>query len=88
VRVQDLTSRNRRQFRIAAREGVVVSEVKDGSHLARIGARPGDVIRQIDDAGIATREEFGKAVVKSRHKRSVVLLIQRGEQGYYVTVGL
>jgi serine protease Do len=88
VRVEDLTSRNRRQFRLAAREGVVVSEVKDGSHLARIGARPGDVIRQIDDAGISTREEFGKAVVKSRHKRSVVLLIQRGEQGYYVTVGL
>ena len=88
VRVQELTAKSRREHRIAAREGVMVAEVKGGSHLARIGARPGDVIRQIDDAGITTHEEFRKAVIKSRHKSSVVMLIQRGDQGYYVTVSL
>ncbi|MFO7709730.1 MAG: PDZ domain-containing protein [Desulfobacterales bacterium] len=88
VRVQDLSPKNRRDFKIAAREGVVVSEVKAGTHLARIGARPGDVIRQVDDAGVGSIDEFRKAVIKSRLKSSVVLLIQRGEQGYYVTVSL
>ncbi len=88
VRVQELTAKNRRDHRIAAEEGVMVAEVKGGSHLARIGARTGDVIRQIDDAGVASSEEFRKAVIKSRHKSSVVILIQRGEQGYYVTVSL
>ncbi len=86
VRVQDLSPKNRKAFKIAAREGVVISEVKEGSHLARIGARPGDVIRQVDDAAVGSSENFRKAVIKSRLKTSVVLLIQRGEQGYHVTV--
>jgi S1-C subfamily serine protease len=88
IKVEDLTPKNRRDFRIAVKEGVVISEVRGGSYLARIGARPGDVLRQIDDTGIATRVEFRKALVKSRQKSSLVLLIQRGDQGYYVTVGL
>jgi len=88
IRVDELNSKNRRDFRIAIKEGVVISEVKGGSYLARIGARPGDVIRQIDDMTVSTREEFRKALVKSRQKSSLVLLIQRGEQGYYVTVSL
>ena len=88
IRVDDLSSKNRRDFRIAIKEGVVISEVKGGSYLARIGARPGDVIRQIDDTTVSTREEFRKALVKSRQKSSLVLLLQRGEQGYYVTVSL
>jgi Do/DeqQ family serine protease len=88
VRVTDITQKNRREWRIAAREGVVISEVRAGSRLADIGARAGDVIRQIDDTGTPTHEEFRRALVKSRQKTSVVLLIQRGEQGYYVTVGM
>jgi S1-C subfamily serine protease len=88
IKVEELTPQNRRDFRIMVREGVVISEVKGGAYLARIGARPGDVIRQINDTSIATREEFLKALVKSRQKSSLVLLIQRGEQGYYVTVTL
>jgi S1-C subfamily serine protease len=88
IKVEDLTPKIRRDFRIAVRDGVVVSEVKTGSYLARIGARTGDVIRQIDDTSVSSREEFRKALVKSRQKKSIVLLIQRGEQGYYVTVSL
>jgi S1-C subfamily serine protease len=88
IKVEELTPKNRRDFRIAAKEGVVITEVGRGSYLARVGARPGDVLRQIDDAGVATLEEFRKAVVKYRQKSSLVLLIQRGEQGYYVTVSL
>jgi Do/DeqQ family serine protease len=88
IKVEELTPKNRRDFRIVVREGVVISEVKGGSYLARIGARAGDVIRQIDDTSISNREEFRKALVKSRQKSSVVLLIQRGEQGYHVTVSL
>jgi Do/DeqQ family serine protease len=88
VRVAELNAKNRREFRIAAREGVVIAEVRSGSQLARIGARPGDVLRQIDDTTVASPEEFRRAVIKYRQKASLVLLIQRGEQGYYVTGSL
>lgn len=88
IRVNDLTKKNRQQNRINAREGVMISDLKKDSYLAGIGARPGDVIRQIDDYQIENSEDFKKAIIKFRNKNSMVLLLQRGDQGYYITVTL
>jgi Do/DeqQ family serine protease len=88
IRVEDLTPKNRKNYRIAVRQGVVISEIDGRSDLARIGARPGDVIRQIDDAAIKNKDDFKKAIVKYRQRGSVVILLQRGDQGYYITVRL
>ena len=88
IRVQDLTRKNRQRYRINAREGVMISEIKKNSYLAGIGARPGDVIRQIDDYSVENSDDFKKAIIKFRNKDSMVLLLQRGEQGYYITVTL
>jgi Do/DeqQ family serine protease len=88
IKVEDLTKKKRKAYRIYAREGVVILKIKKNSYLYQIGAQPGDVIRQIDDYTIQTNEDFKKAVIKSRRKKSVVLLLQRGEQGYYITVTL
>ena len=86
IRVEDLSGKNQKRYRIIAREGVMISEIKENSDLAGIGARPGDVIRQLDDYTIENSEDFKKAVIKFRNKNSVVLLLQRGDQGYYITV--
>ena len=88
IKVEDLTRKNRQRYRINAREGVMISEIKKNSYLAGIGARPGDVIRQIDDYSVENSEDFNKAIIKFRNKNSMVLLLQRGEQGYYITVTL
>jgi len=88
IEVEDLTNKKRKAYRINAREGVVISKIKKNSYLDHIGAQPGDVIRQIDDYTIQTSEDFRKAVIKSRRKNTIVLLLQRGEQGYYITVTL
>ena len=88
IEVEDLTNKKRKAYRINAREGVVISKIKKNSYLDHIGAQPGDVIRQIDDYTIQTSEDFKKAVIKSRRKNTIVLLLQRGEQGYYITVTL
>lgn len=88
IKVEDLTEKRRQQYRIIAREGVMISDLKKDSDLAGIGARPGDVIRQIDDYTIENNEDFQKAVIKFRNKNSIVLLLQRGDQGYYITVNL
>ena len=86
IRVENINRQNRNYYRLLTREGVVISEIANGSHLDRIGARPGDVIRQIDDLTISNKEDFKKAVVKYRQKQSVVILLQRGDQGYYITL--
>ena len=88
IDVSDLTAKNRRTYGIAATKGVAISKLEPKSYLARIGARPGDVIRQVDDITIEDKTDFDKTIVKYRLKRSLVLLLQRGEQGYYITVQL
>ncbi|RLC02349.1 MAG: serine protease Do [Deltaproteobacteria bacterium] len=88
VRIEPLSSKNRKTFRINTQKGVVVSEVLPQAYLAKIGVEPGDVIRQMDDFNIETLDDFKKAMIRCRQKKSVVLLIQRGEQGYYISVKL
>jgi Do/DeqQ family serine protease len=86
VRVQEISTALRLKFGIAARDGVMVTELHPGSYLDRIGARPGDVIRKVNEVAVKNLDDFKKAVIKYRHKESAVLVIQRGNQQYYVTV--
>ena len=86
IKVTDISAKLRRKYRILVDKGVVISELSRQSYLLEIGAQPGDVIRQINDDAVANKTDFKKAVVKNRLKNSLVLLLQRGEQGYYITV--
>jgi len=88
ISVDELTQDNRRAYDVSARQGVIIVKIKNQSYLAHIGAEPGDVIRQIDDYSIQDKDDFKKAMIKFRNKNSVVLLLQRGGQGYYITVNL
>jgi Do/DeqQ family serine protease len=88
VEVEDLSNRNRRRFQTAAKRGVVITALKNRTYLAHIGVRPGDIIRQMDEIEIKDTKDFKKAVVKYRKKSSVVLLLQRANQLYYITVKL
>jgi len=88
IQVESLSLKNRNAFRIAAKKGVMISEVIPQAYLAKIGVAPGDVIRQMDDFSIETIDDFKKAMVRCRQKKIIVILIQRGEQGYYLSVKL
>ncbi|NVL90899.1 MAG: Do family serine endopeptidase [Desulfobacterales bacterium] len=88
VRVQEISAVLRLRFKLVSRDGVIVTELRPDSYLDRIGARPGDVIRKINKVVVKTVDDFKRAVIKYRHKGSAVILIQRGNQQYYVTVKL
>ena len=86
VAAEDVSTRNRMKYNLAAKEGVVITKIRKRSHLSKIGAQPGDVIRKMDEITIKETEDFEKAIVKYRKKSSVVILLQRGDQLYYITV--
>jgi Do/DeqQ family serine protease len=86
VRVEEISSAARLKYSIAAKDGVMITEIRPGSYLDRIGARPGDVIRRINEVALTTLNDFKKAVIQYRQKESAALLIQRGNRQYYVTV--
>jgi Do/DeqQ family serine protease len=88
ITVENLNKKNKAVLGISAEHGVVIMEIERRSYLARIGARPGDVIRQINEINVRNIDEFKKAVIQYRLKKSVVILLQREDQGYYITVRL
>ncbi len=88
VAVAELDRNVRRKYRVAAETGVLITTLRTGTYMDRIGAGPGDVIRRIDDYNINNVEDFKAAIVKFRRKKSVVVLLQRGHRGYYITVKL
>jgi Do/DeqQ family serine protease len=69
-----------------AKAGVVVAAVQKGGFLARTGVRPGDVIRQVNEFLVREPVDFYKAVIKYREQESMVFLLQRESQRYYITV--
>jgi len=88
VNVENVSDNNLFSSRTLAKEGVLISHLKSPSYLARIGVRPGDVIRQIDEITTRNTKDFERAIVKYRQKKSVVILLQREDQLYYITVKL
>jgi Do/DeqQ family serine protease len=88
IRTDDLTPGTRVRFNVAADSGALISELNPQSYLAQIGARSGDVIRRINEVPIKNSKDFNAAIVKYRHKKSIIILLQRGDQGYYITIEL
>lgn len=71
-----------------AHAGVLIMKIRPGSQLDRIGVRPGDIIRQIDETRVDNISDFKAAMVKYRNRPSVVLLIQRDGRLYYINTAM
>ena len=85
----DTISANSRLFNLTrARSGVLILEVRPKAYLHRIGVKPGDVIHQIDGISIQNIDDFKSAVVKTRMKSNVIILLQRMDQLYHISVEL
>jgi serine protease Do len=86
LRVQGIDDRALRQYRLSTRKGVVVTQVVRDSASGQIGLVPGDVIRQFNQNKIRNQEDFNKAILDAGNRDSALLLVQRGSNGYYVTL--
>jgi len=88
IQVTEINKKHKRRYRIVTNEGVMISRIHSSSYLARIGADVGDIIRQINEIVIKDNTDYQKALIKYRNKTSVLILIQRGYDQYYITVRL
>jgi serine protease Do len=71
-----------------ARSRVVVDRVEGSGPAGQIGLAPGDMVRRMNRTPVQTLDQFRQAFANSREQESVILLIQRGEYGYYITLPL
>jgi Do/DeqQ family serine protease len=88
IQVDEISRTHIKRYRIAARNGVVITKIHRSSYLARIGVDVGDVILQINEIVVKNHGDYQKSLIKYRNKTSVLMLIQRGFDQYYIRVHL
>ena len=75
-----------RRYRLVTSQGVVVTSVTPNSVSDKIGVQSGDIIRQVNQVKIENEKDFRAAMVEVAGRDSVLILVQRGQNGYYVTL--
>lgn len=68
--------------------GVLIEAVEDGSAAQRAGMRPGDVLLELDRARISSPAELARLAKKLKAGDAVIVRIQRGGRGLYLTLQL
>ena len=86
LKVQQNSPRLARSNRFATSKGMVVTNVVPQSPSDKIGISAGDIIRQVNQDRIDTEEDYNKSIADLNNPDRILLLVQRGRQGYYVTL--
>jgi serine protease Do len=80
--VSDLTAAQKKELKV---ENGVIVEVAEGA-AARAGIRSGDLILRINNTDVTDSKQFNALVGKLEAKRSVGLLVRRGDSSQFVPV--
>jgi len=85
--VQPLTPDLARRLGLKENEaGVVVTGVEPDSPAGKAGLTPGDLIKEINRKPIKSREDLTQAIREAEGKGSLLLLVKRGRNTFYVVL--
>jgi len=86
ITVQDLTPEIAKHLGLSEKAGVLVSQVKAGSPAYEAGIKRGDIIKEIDRQPIADMNGYRRQMAEIKGKNEILMLIQRGENTFFVVV--
>jgi Do/DeqQ family serine protease len=84
--VQSLTKELAEHLKLEVTEGVVVTDVADGSVADRAGLQRGDVITSIDRKPARSSEDFKAAIAKADPDKGVLLYVHRDHASVFVVL--
>ena len=84
VAVTDLSAEQRIELRVKG--GALVEAVEESGAAARAGLRVGDVLLQLNNQDIQSAEQFNSALAKLDRRKTLVVLVQRGEAAQYIAI--
>ena len=85
--VQTLTPELAEQFEWPREEkGVLITGVEPGSAAEDGGLRRGDLIKEMDQKPVQTVDEYRRQLKKAKQGESILFLVKRGNQTFFVTV--
>lgn len=85
--VQDVTPEIADRLGLDKPEGVLISNVKQGSPAAKAGLQKGDVIHEIEHQPVKSVRDY-RRVLSRTEKDSLLMWIQRGKSRKYIVVRL
>jgi len=77
----EMTSDLAQQFDLPDQRGAMVADVEPNSPAAKVGLRPGDVIREVDAKKVADRDQLRLMISQMQPGTKVTLKILRSEPG-------
>ncbi len=84
--VQTLTKDLAERLKIEASDGVVVTDVADGSVAQQKGLQRGDVITSVNRAPSHSVEDFKSAVAKANQDKGLLVYVKRGKATTFVVL--
>ena len=85
IATQEITPEMARQLGVA-KDGVLVTEVDEGSPADNVGIQPQDIILRVNGQAIRSMKDYLKEITKAAGKKSVTLLIKRGRSSFFVAL--
>jgi len=74
-----------RRYGLQTVSGVLITEVSRTGTGYTKGLRPGDIILRVHNSEVQSVEDLRKEMLQHAYRDSIILLVQRGRYGYYVT---
>jgi serine protease Do len=84
--VRPITPDIARQMNRRSTDGVVVTDVEDGTAAAEAGIRPGDVIVEVNRQPVKTLADFDAATRHMKKGERLTVRLERGDVALYVAV--
>jgi S1-C subfamily serine protease len=73
MKIEPLTKELAEEYEIERPEGVIVTEVEQGSVAEKKGFRPGDIITEVNQKSINTPKQFRDAIKSADSKRGIII---------------
>jgi serine protease Do len=84
--VQDLTPEVARSLGLSDTQGVIVSDVEEGSPADEVGMRRGDVILEVNQQQMTNPQDYRATLGRAGETKSLLFLVRRGDNTAYVAL--
>jgi serine protease Do len=88
INVQEINKELAKRLGIPHDTGVIVTDVEEGSPADDVGIQQNDVIVQVNKVKITSLKQFSTEMSKAAEKKSVILLIKRGNSNFFIGLHL
>ena len=84
--VKNITQDMADSLHLLSTEGVIVTEIKQGSPADRASIQPRDVILEVNSKSIKNVADYNKVISSLREGENAVLLVQRGDYTIFLVI--